>query len=136
MADIQNRAGRFQARPKRVPLHEQRDKMNVKNKDPERVYRWVNDYPGRVEAFKEGGYRVEENVSVGDPAVEDGVSKIGSVVEKHVGHTKAVLMSQNIEDYEADQAAKQKQVDQLDAAMKRDAEDKSDYGELKVSKRR
>lgn len=133
------RAGRFQARPKRTPLHEQRNKLTVEGRDPERVYRWVNDVDDRIEKFKLGGYRVEADqaLQVGDAVVEEGINRTSSVLEKNVGgKTKAILMSTQKDWYEADQAAKQEIVNQSDLAMRRDAQDKSDYGDLVVSRRR
>lgn len=133
------RARGFQARPKRTPLHDQRDKLTVQNRDPARVYRWFNDTDDRISKAIEGGYRVEnkDGQVVGEPAVEQGIDNTSSIVTKHVGgKTKAVLMSIDKDWYDADQAEKQKRVDELDAAMRRDAEVKSDYGELRVRSRR
>lgn len=136
--DTQKIRGRFQTRPQRVALHEQRDKMTVANRDPDYAYRWVNDVEDRVDRFKLGGYILENDPKqIGDSATEQGINRTSSITEKFVGNkTKAVLMKIHKDLYEADQLAKQKVVDESDAAMKRDAEQSSDYGSLKVSRKR
>ena len=127
-------------RPNRVPLHEQRNKLTVSGRDPNRVYRWVNDVDDRVASLKLAGYIVEEakNVGeVGDPSLDTGQSTTSSIVEKHVGgRIKAILMSQDKEIWEEDQAAKQKNVDELEAAMHRDNQAASDYGKVEIHRRR
>lgn len=127
-------------RPTRVPLHEQRNKLTVDGRDPNRVYRWVNDQDDRIAKMKMAGYVVEQakNVGdVGDPSLETGQSTTSSIVEKHVGgRVKAILMSQDRADYEADQAVKQRQVDELEQAMHRDNQAASDYGNVEMHRRR
>jgi hypothetical protein len=126
-------------RPTRVPLQEQRNKLTVEGRDPNRVYRWVNDVDDRIAKFKMAGYIVEEakNVKVGDPSLETGQSTTSSIVEKNVGgRIKAILMSQDKEDYEADQKAKQREVEELEAAMHRDNQAASDYGNVEMHRRR
>jgi hypothetical protein len=74
---------------------------------------------------------------VGDTAVETGQDKTSSIVEKAVGgRTKAVLMRIPEEWYDEDQKKKQKNLDAIDAAIKRDQKENSDYGEVRVGSRR
>ncbi len=119
-------------RPKRVPVGGPRNILTVAQKDPNYVYRWVNDVPGRIAAFKEGGYEVvTSDNEVGDKTVDRG-SKLGSAITKSVGgQITAVLMRIPKEWYDEDQAAKQKDVDILEATM-RDQSQRGDYGSVKV----
>lgn len=124
-------------RPKRVPVHEQGDKLTVQDQDPNFVYRWVNDVDSgqRIAKFKKGGYEVvEDNVTVGDPVVDDAVSKTDTVTEKVVNGsgTRAVLMRIPKEWYEEDQKAKHAKVDASEAAMRQDSLSK--YGEIRNAK--
>jgi hypothetical protein len=126
-------------RPSRVPLHEQRDQLTVEGRDPNFVYRWVNDVEDRIAKMKLAGYVVEEkkNVEVGDPALETKQTSTSSIVEKNVGgRTKAILMKQRKDWYDEDQTAKQRQVDESEAAMHRDNESRSDYGKVEIHRRR
>ena len=119
-------------RVKRVPVGGPRNILTVAQKDPNFVYRWVNDVPGRIAAFKEGGYEVvTSDNEVGDKTVDRG-SKLGSAITKSVGgQITAVLMRIPKEWYDEDQAAKQKEVDILEATM-RDQSQRGDYGSVKV----
>ena len=120
---MSNRRAATNNRPERVPLHEQRNKLTVSNRDPNFVYRWVNDSDERIAKFKAAGYEaVTHETQVGDPAVESGQNKTGSVVTKHVGgKTTAVLMRIPKEWYEEDQRTKQEELNASEAAMQREA---------------
>ena len=126
-------------RPKRVPIHEQRDKLTVSNPDPNMVRRWVNNVDDRIEKFKLAGYTpvARKDVEIGDIAVDTGQATTTSIVEKAVGgRVKAILMEIPKDLYEEDQRKKQELVDASEAAMKRDALEKSDYGTLEVARRK
>ena len=120
-------------RPKRIPVGGPRNIMTVADKDPNYVYRWVNDTPGRIERFKEGGYEVVTgNNEVGTKTVDRG-SKLGSAITKSVGgQLTAVLMRIPKEWYDEDQAAKMAEIDALEASMKEQAT-RDRYGTLKIS---
>lgn len=120
-------------RPKRVPVGGPRDILTVANKDPNYVYRWVNDTPGRLEKFKDAGYEVvTQDHEVGSKAVDRG-SKLGSAITKSVGgQITAVLMRIPREWYDEDQAAKQAELDALEASMK-DSAHQDRYGSLKIA---
>ena len=81
-------------------------------KDPAYVYRHVNDVGDRVEMMKENDW---------DVAPMDGQS----VTSRHVGETgagtpaKAILMRKRRDWYEDDQKEKRKQLDDIEAAIKR-----------------
>src|SRR3990167_4017063 len=96
-------------RPKRVSLQDQRNKLTVTDKDPNFVYRYVNDVDDRIAKFKLGGYEVVEkkNHQIGDPLVDTGQATTTSIVEKAVGgRVKALLMRVPKEWYDEDQAKK------------------------------
>jgi len=121
-------------RAKRIPVGGPRDILTVANKDPNFVYRWVNDVAGRIQKFKEGGYEVvTQDLEVGQAAVDRG-SKLGSAITKSVGgQVTAVLMRIPKEWYDEDQAAKMAEVDALEVAM-RDAAHQDRYGSLTLKK--
>ena len=125
-------------RPKRVPIHEQRDQMSTDQR-PGFVRRWVNDVPGRVEKFLRGGYEVvrDDEVKVGDGGVTDSNIALGTGARKNVGRTRsedntqAVLMEIPKELYEEDQKAKQAVVDATDKVLKRNIRENDFYGDVK-----
>lgn len=109
-------------RPERVPLHRQ----NLINTDqrPGYVRRLVNDTDDRIERFKKAGWSPVEGEKIGDDHTGD-PSSLGSMSTKSVGGgMKAVLMEIPEEYYKADQADKQKRVDELEAAMEQDIKNK------------
>lgn len=128
-------------RPQRVPLHEQRDKIAVRNRDPNYTYRWVVNNnasdPDRVDRFLRAGWEVDTDsrTTVGDPGVDDQLNKTSSVKERHMGGgQKATLMRIKNEWYEEDQAAKQRKVDESEEAMKREVT-KDRYGDFKLERK-
>lgn len=123
-------------RIERVPLAEQREKMSVEGRDPNYVYRWVNDVDRgqRVARFKRAGYEVvQDEVKVGDPIVDTGLDKTSSVNERVVNRQgeRAVLMRQRKDWYEADQKAKQDALKASEQAMQEEGLRK--FGELRDS---
>jgi hypothetical protein len=121
------------ARPKRTPIG-QRNVLTVDKKDPNYVYRFVNDANERVEAFKLNGWEPVPagEAKVGDSRVEQ-ASPEGSVTSVSVGGgTKAVLMRIPREWFDEDQKAKHDEIDRLEQTMKEDAQ--REYGGLKGSK--
>ncbi len=104
------------------------------DKDPNYVYRFVNDSGSRISNFRQAGYEFVEDsdLVVGDSRVFD-PSDIGSSkrVTSNDG-TVSYLMRIKKEYYEEDQAAKAAMVDETEAAMKRDAS-QGMYGSIKVT---
>lgn len=120
-------------RPKRTPVGGPRNILTVANKDPNYVYRWVLDSQNRIEAFKEGGYEVvTKDMEVGDSAV-DKASQLGSAVTYVKGTSTLVLMRIRREWYDEDQAAKQEEIDALEATMK--APESADYGKVTIGRK-
>lgn len=112
---------------RRVPLGQHRMKLSTDHLNiPEgKVARWVNDKPGRIAAALEGGYELVRNPDK-ETAGEDPLvtSSMGDSVSAVVGTKEggdaltAYLMVIDEDLYKEDQAFKQKQLDQLDEAIK------------------
>ena len=123
-------------RVKRVPVGGPRDILTVSNKDPNYVYRWVLDVPGRLPRFKEGGYEVvQDDLEVGQNTV-DRASRVGSVVTKLGGAGQTLVLMRILKEwYDEDQAAKMDQITSLEATMKQEAT-KDRYGSLTINRDR
>ena len=119
-------------RVKRTPVSG-RNRLTVQGKDPNYVYRIVNDEEDRIARFQEGGYELlqEEAVKVGDKRANQ-TSSEGSVKQLSVGGGKKAFVMRIRKDwYEEDQKAKQAQVDALEATTKKKALD-GRYGTLTI----
>jgi hypothetical protein len=119
-------------RPTRTPVSGPRDVLTVADKDPNYVYRWVNDTVGRIDRYLAGGYEfVQQAGEIGQKTV-DRASRLGSVVTRSVGGTvTGVLMRIPREWYDEDQEAKQDQIDSLEDSMRQEAmQDR--YGSLTI----
>lgn len=104
------------------------------DKDPNYVYRFVNDSGSRIHNFQAAGYEFvqDTDLTVGDSRVFD-PNDLGS--NKRVisnDGTTSYLMRIKKEFYDEDQAAKAAQNDETEKAMKRDAT-QDRYGSLKIS---
>lgn len=129
-----------EARPNRVPIHEQhRNRLTITDKDPNYVYRVVNDIDNRVEQFKLAGYEiVEKTHKVGDV---DSNNSVGSGTRMNVGSGRVgVLMRIKREFYEADQKAKQDEITRNENLLIRkkrkndEADSDGNYGEVSISR--
>jgi hypothetical protein len=121
-------------RTRRTPIGT-RNVLTVAGKDPNYVYRIVNDSGDRINEFLEAGYELvpEDSVKVGDKRVNKASSE-GSNAQISVGQgQKAFVMRIRKEWYQEDQAAKQQRVDQLEATIKDKALDGT-YGKLEISR--
>jgi hypothetical protein len=131
------------SRPKRVPLHEQkRNVLTISDKDPNYVYRIVNDTGDRINQFKLAGYEVvEHKAKVGEAEVADRNTSLGSGARTPVGAgTVGILMRIPRDIYDEDQRAKQREIDAKEKLLVRKAKkstesDDGTYGgaELEVS---
>ena len=121
------------ARPQRTPLAG-RNRLSVKDRDPNYIYRIVNDQDDRISRLLEQGYEIDPNASVGDKRV-DNPSSLGSTSTVSVGQgMKAVVMRQRKEWFEEDQRTKQAQIDEVESTMKTDSKRGSDYGDLEYKR--
>lgn len=104
------------------------------DKDPNYVYRFVNDTGSRISNYQSAGYEFVEDkeLVVGDSRVFD-PSDLGSVkrVTSNDG-TVSFLMRIKKEFYDEDQAKKAALIDETEQAMKRDAS-QGMYGKLTIS---
>lgn len=107
-------------RVRRTPITV-RNRLTVKDRDPNYHYRIVNVVDDRVDQFKEQGYELVADAQVGDKRVDTATSMSSTTEISVGGGMKAVLMRIPKEWYQEDQAAKQAQIDELEAAMKLDA---------------
>ena len=123
-------------RPTRTPVSGNRDILSVKDKDPDKVYRWVLDENNRLERFKSGGYDVViAKLEVGQETVNSG-SQLGSAVTKYAGGGKTlVLMAIPREWYEEDQAAKQELVDASEVEIFETTRKEGHYGNFTAQRR-
>ena len=105
--------------PKRVrrPLRKS-NRLEIINKDPNRIYRLVNMDPSRLWRFEEAGWRIEdvarhlsgsERASL--PTITDNAIMVG-------GGQKQVLMSIEKEFYDEDQQAKLMRNQEVETALK------------------
>lgn len=124
-------------RPVRKPLHSRN--ALAAEKRAGFVRRWVNDVPGRIEAFLEAGYQlVESTEDTSDNKVQTESHLSGSVARKVVNKdpnatTKyAVLMEIPEKFYKEDQDAKQARVDDIEKGYNPDKYNKDSpfYGTL------
>lgn len=95
-----------------------KDKLSVRDQDPNYRYRIVNVDGTRVEDMQERGYEIV-HTKVGDSRV-DNATPLGS--QFTVGPTlKAVVMRQRKDWFDEDQALKQADIDEKEKAMNADA---------------
>lgn len=122
----------------RIPVGGPRNILTFEGKDPDKVYRWVLDSPGRIIRFEQGGWEkvlVSDKTEVGQATVDRG-TVVGSVVTRLGGAGQTlVLMSIRKEWFEEDQKAKQEQLDALEATMKQEAHE-GHYGSLTITRKR
>lgn len=121
-------------RPRRTSINGVRNVLTVAGKDPNYVYRVVNDTGDRVAQMEGIGYEVvkDPNVTVGDRRIAN-PTKEGSPVKVSVGGgTQAYVMRIPKEFYEEDKQAKHKSIDELEKGTLREAKQNSDYGKVKV----
>jgi len=105
------------------------------DKDPDYVYRFVNDSGSRIDQMKNAGYEIvtDDDLVVGESRVSD-PNQLGSgkrVVSKD--GTVQYLMRQKKEWYDEDQATKQAHNDEIERAMKKQAQEGM-YGSIKTSR--
>ena len=119
----------------RKPLFQRGPQSITGDKDPDYVYRFVNDSGSRIDQMKSAGYEIvtDDDLIVGDSRVSDS-SQVGSgkrVISKD--GTVQYLMRQKKEFYDEDQAAKQAHNDEIEQAMKKQAQEGM-YGSIKTSR--
>ena len=113
-----------------------RGRLTVSNKDPNFVYRIVNDIDNgaRVAEMQERGYEVvTHNTKIGEKRV-DLPKQEGSPTQISVGGgMKSVLMRIKKEWYDEDRAAKDREIDELEASYKGPMAD--GYGKVTIDQK-
>lgn len=131
-------------RKERIPVSGPRDILTVTGKDPNYVYRWVRDTPGRIQRFLDGGYEiVNHDAQVGQRTVDSG-SRLGTAVTRLDGAHTLVLMRILRDWYNEDQEAKQREIDALEDSMRTEGGNRTgmsrdeapDTGKFEVSRPR
>jgi hypothetical protein len=123
-----------ESRVKRTPIGT-RNVLTVAGKDPNFVYRIINDSGDRVQEFMDAGYELvkDDSVKVGDKKVNKSSSE-GSLSQVSVGQgQKAFVVRIKKEWYDEDQATKQLRVDELENSTKAKALDGT-YGKLEITR--
>lgn len=114
-------------RAERIPLGSHRQKL-VSDTRPGFIRRWINDKGARIQYAFQGGWNfVSRNKSTANTTDQgDAVSQIVGTKEGG-GSMTAYLMEISREWYDADQAAKQKRVDEAESQINRG---KDEHGEV------
>jgi hypothetical protein len=112
------------------------NRLEVINRDPNRVYRLINDDPARLAQFDAAGYRVEDVDALMPGAKKGNKGSATDNVFHAGGGQKQVLVSIEKEFYDEDQALKQAKVDAIEAQMKNKTADglQGFYGDIKISR--
>lgn len=132
------------AHPKRIPVSSNRAPLKVANLDQSKYKaRWVNDRDDRIARFLEGGYQFVNNDGklIAGEATAGTSSMVDSRIKKPVGRgVVAYLMAIPIEFYEQDQAAKAREIDDLEDSIKRPhkarrsaVSEEVDYGRVSIT---
>lgn len=124
-----------QQRVTRKPLFQRGPQSISGDKDPDFVYRFVNDSGSRIDQMKQAGYEIveDDNLIVGDSRVSDSTQQGSAKRVISKDGTVQYLMRQKKEFYEEDQAAKQAHNDEIEQAMKKQASEGM-YGSIKTSR--
>jgi hypothetical protein len=123
-------------RVRRTPINGTRNRLNVRGKEDGYVYRIVNDVDDRIQTMQEMGYEIvsDKSVTVGDKRIANPTQE-GSPIKVSVGQgVQAYVMRQKQEYFDEDQRAKNAQIDELEASMKKDAMSHGLNGSLKIGR--
>lgn len=116
-----------------------RNILSVENKDPNFVYRFMADRPGRIATKKEEGWEiVDADMEVGDKRVNQGHAVDSRVVVRS-GAEELILMRIRKEWYEEDAQVIQTEIDELENSLtrtySRNADENGMYGGVEISRR-
>ena len=135
-----------QARPKRISVNQQRDKLSVIGLDTAHFYyRWFNDQDGRIEDALNAGYVFVEKSEVqrsGDPTVDTSRGTDSRIRKGVGGGLVAYLMKLPLEFKKEYDAEKEAEILETERAMKRikskdghPAAQEADYGSFKIERK-
>jgi len=117
-------------RPVRQPVGTT-NRLEIINKDPDRVYRLIDSSPSRLSQFERAGYRVE-NVNEHIPGLRISVPNPTDNTLHVGGGKQQILVSIEKEFYEEDQRAKRKRTLDMEEAMKTPSE--GFYGKVTIER--
>lgn len=122
-------------RPKRTNMNV-RNRLSIQNKDPNYVYRVVNDRDDRVEILKEIGYEVctANEIRIGDKRVDLGATIGSSATLALGGGDRGVVMKIPKEYYDDDQAHKLETISRSEQTMNEEAHKNGNYGKIEISR--
>lgn len=123
-------------RPVRIPVGS-RPKMSVGGKDPNFEYRWVNDSPGRISDFKQGGWVTctNEEVETSNFRVEEGAvpgSLACRVVDAGSG-LKAYVMRIHKDLFDEDQRRYESEIRRSEETLSPNSND-GEYGSVVIDR--
>ena len=125
-----------QRTPKRSSINGTRNRLNVKNQDPNFVYRIVNDIDDRVERLMDLGYEVDTVAEVGDKRAGSPSKAPGTPVTVSLGRgDKGVVMKIRKELFDERQLEKQAEVRAREEALKDPTSNGADYGKVDITSR-
>lgn len=115
---------RVSTRPRRNSLTK-RSRLDVRDQDPNFVYRIVNDTPGRVQELQEQDWEIDTNKDTGQVVqASEGIKAVnspGSVKKVHVGGGNyAIVMKKRRDYHEEDTALKRAENDKYIQQIKQD----------------
>ena len=118
----------------RASINGVRNVLTVSGKDPDYVYRIVNDDGDRVAQMQERGYEIvtDSTVTVGERRVANPTQEGSPVMASVGGGKKAYVMRIRKDWHGEDQAAKAAHVAQTEGAMQSSAKEGM-YGKLELS---
>ena len=109
--------------PRRAAINGTRNVLTIQGKDPNYVYRIVNDSGDRINQMKEIGYEIvtDKGVKVGDRRVANPTQEGAPVKVSVGGGLSAYVMRIPKEFYQEDQDAKMRHIAELESSMKKEA---------------
>lgn len=135
-----------QARPARVSVNQQRDKLSVLGLDTDNFYyRWVNDIEDRLHIFKNAGYEFvlkTEIKSSGDPTVDSSLGTDSRIRKGVGGGLTAFLMKLPIDfkkEYDAEKEADLLETERTMHRLQKDTGDPrsqdADFGRVDIGQK-
>jgi hypothetical protein len=121
--------------PKRASVNGVRNRLNVKNQDPNYVYRIVNDIDDRVPELMDVGYEIDTSTKVGDKRAGAPSSAPGTPVMVSLGQgDKGVVMRIKRELFEERKLEKEQLIREREAALQNPTQNGADYGKVSLKR--
>jgi len=135
-ANIETNNEATSVRPARIPVG-YRPKLAVVGKDPNFVYRFINDTPGRIALFKQGGWELctNDEVDVGNFRAEEshGEGSLACVTVDGGTGMKAYVMKIKKEWFDEDQRHWEKEAAANEETLRPNYND-GEYGKIVVDR--